>query len=731
MIELEFHEKCVTEDNSKRYVRAETVIAQQTDYFRDATDMCGEVFSPTVSIEFEGLNALTDKSNHASLGHSYTLTMPHCFNPEQVDYNGDPRPLQKEDLLVVYSTWSMGEWHEVLPNCFELLPPEPNFKYGCSMPRLKVVMFEGGIVSVFSRKDQKPFQLVQMRAFLPARLNPLELSYLRVFACPLLPNELEMLKVSESHERGATVHAGTSKVISMRHCTDVDITLADVQGENHVSQHRRVSSKHVLDVKAETPDAAVTSVPADKVAELEALKQERLAGRKWKGAREHFMWVGTTVTQDFTFDPEEFMDAMRSKGIEVNEEDVNVSVKIHLEVDVTDKNLMMGMEHERRTHRGRKFAPRAYPFEVDVEIHAFQPPSAPLDFCVTSRNQTTVRCAWSLPTSWGGCALSHFEFELREITNKGVKKDWCRGLANARTMTGTYFGSVYEAEVRVRAFNLGTHKPGEWSEVVYLQVEKKEGLGKEAKVHEDKNFTTHAETGTGVIVQVDLKDFHMKPHVSKGVGEDWSEFEQIVGEMFVECGIYGGASGRLFDLTPKQVKEMVEGEQDVEGFDEEKPLMSLAIAGTWVLQTLAHHAENADDWIIYMNEIGSLVAGVGGVPEDGAVEPILRELIIALNKVYETLRQCDPDGMVTQQLKHKYEKSVKKQLKHDWAEALVRLKNEVSCHVMGIILYDRYKQWNMRQALTGDKVMRKMSTRRLSAEHHKASLDASEASAPK
>eukprot|EP00966_Prymnesium_polylepis_P108063 2502657-Prymnesium_polylepis.1 len=87
MIELEFHEKCVTEDNSKRYVRAETVIAQQTDYFRDATDMCGEVFSPTVSIEFEGLNALTDKSNHASLGHSYTLTMPHCFNPEQVDYN--------------------------------------------------------------------------------------------------------------------------------------------------------------------------------------------------------------------------------------------------------------------------------------------------------------------------------------------------------------------------------------------------------------------------------------------------------------------------------------------------------------------------------------------------------------------------------------------------------------------------------------------------------------------
>ena len=28
------------------------------------------------------------------------------------------------------------------------------------------------------------------------------------------------------------------------------------------------------------------------------------------------------------------------------------------------------------------------------------------------------------------------------------------------------------------------------------------------------------------------------------------------------------------------------------------------------MQTLAHHAENADEWIIYMNEIGSLVRRV-------------------------------------------------------------------------------------------------------------------------
>ena len=36
---------------------------------------------------------------------------------------------------------------------------------------------------------------------------------------------------------------------------------------------------------------------------------------------------------------------------------------------------------------------------------------------------------------------------------------------------------VYKGEVRVRAFNCGTAKPGPWSEVIQLKTEKEEGLG--------------------------------------------------------------------------------------------------------------------------------------------------------------------------------------------------------------------------------------------------------------
>eukprot|EP00966_Prymnesium_polylepis_P160889 3718125-Prymnesium_polylepis.1 len=82
MVELQFHPKCVTAHSKGRYVRAETVLEQQIDYFRDATDQAGELFSPTVYVEFEGQDTLSQAAS-AALGHSYTVTLPHCFNPEQ------------------------------------------------------------------------------------------------------------------------------------------------------------------------------------------------------------------------------------------------------------------------------------------------------------------------------------------------------------------------------------------------------------------------------------------------------------------------------------------------------------------------------------------------------------------------------------------------------------------------------------------------------------------------
>ena len=45
--------------------------------------------------------------------------MPHCFATEQFDYNGEIRPLEKDDIVLMYTTWDAGEWHEVQPESFE------------------------------------------------------------------------------------------------------------------------------------------------------------------------------------------------------------------------------------------------------------------------------------------------------------------------------------------------------------------------------------------------------------------------------------------------------------------------------------------------------------------------------------------------------------------------------------------------------------------------------------
>lgn len=97
--------------------------------------------------------------------------------------------------------------------------------------------------------------------------------------------------------------------------------------------------------------------------------------------------------------------------------------------------------------------------------------------------------------------------------------------------------------------------------------------------------------------------------------------------------------------------------------------------------------------------MGSLIDMAAGVVEDGVSGLLFKEIAIVLIKIYETLRQCDPGGYIAQHLGHRYEKEVKKQLKTDWKEQLQRLKNEVACHVMGIVLYDRFKQWGLKQVM--------------------------------
>lgn len=185
----------------------------------------------------------------------------------------------------------------------------------------------------------------------------------------------------------------------------------------------------------------------------------------------------------------------------------------------------------------------------------------------------------------------------------------------------------------MRAFNLGTLVPSAWSETFHVRTEKEIAKlqsgrklsqaesEKKALTRSDRRRTadldgdSHAEQGVAVVMTSELADYYLKPHVDHSPAHSWTDFEKRVGKMFMEAGVYGGAAGRIFDMTPRQVLDLVEGTPDNKGLSKDKPLMSLAIAATWVLQTLAHHSAEPDQWIYYINEIGSLVDLISPIPE--------------------------------------------------------------------------------------------------------------------
>ena len=101
-------------------------------------------------------------------------------------------------MIVMYGSWETGEWAEINPTCYDIVPDMiPMPKYGCAMPCVDVRLTCGGLCAVFSRAGQNLLQRVKCVAFLPEKMIPLEMALLRTYICPVLPDELESLAVEE------------------------------------------------------------------------------------------------------------------------------------------------------------------------------------------------------------------------------------------------------------------------------------------------------------------------------------------------------------------------------------------------------------------------------------------------------------------------------------------------------------------------------------------------------
>jgi len=551
--------------------------------------------------------------------------------------------LSKSDVLVAYADFDGGVWQQVDEAAFRFLPG--NDQTGMP-PSISVRMVEGGIVAAFGRSDKKLKQRMRMVAYVPDKIIPLEMEQLNVYLLPALPDQEKLLDFLEIRERGSKKQGGKSDVLTVRQSAMVEVALK--QGGGKTEAHS-------------------------------------------------LQWSGELASLSFELDPDVFQEERGESGPASAHE---LRREFALEVAVTDlqaRRLSIVNRHSMSNGRQVSRVP------CSLSVHAFPSPSPPRELAVTLRTNTLLQLCWLHPTFWGGCALSHYEVQLRERTNKGVIKEWRTvGDASERNRnfkpTADLPFNVFAGELRVRAYNCASLTPSDWSAVCVVLSEKEEkaatrvqALSRGHLSRSRRRFSIDGamdEAGIAAVVQNEIGD---APKMRRSLAmPGWSGFARAVGEFYLAAGVRGGVEGKLFDLTPLEVEELSKANSTAGEGSEDYPLLGLCACGVWVLETLAHHTSNPPEWVCFMNEVAGLVnlaATQKAAPNDAVVSGHHRAILYALMAVYETLRQSEPNGYLTRQLEYRYDKKLRKLLRADWEATLADLKNDVSTHVMELTLY--------------------------------------------
>jgi len=689
-ITAEFSPSCVSDANRGWWVRAQTVLESNVDHFEDAADVLGEPFSPVVWVSFEA---------DMELGDNYVVTMPHSF-----EYCDASKLFDKTDVVVVFGTFEDHFWHEVDPDCWEMLFPDE--AAGRPYPSLRVTVPDEGVLCAFARTGRKVEQRVQCLAYLPEKMIPLEEGVMRVHVVPHLPEQIEISRHDERLRRGNVVLGGKSEVQSVLRGTALDVALTMDETETHA-----------------------------------------------------VIWSCEAQVIEYDIDPRELRGIMageHGKAIEGLDNDGQGEEREgHIQLKATARNLQGARGGARGGGRSGG-AGLAFTVDIVVHLHAFPNPSAPRNVRCVSRTQHVLQIVWDMPLQWGGCALASYEVQVREISQtKGEGKWEVKYTAEGDKTRCALHLSVWKCEVRVRCSNIASELPSEFSESLLVGSPKEEDasaiIQAAVRGNASRNRGTLAKSKSldeglvqaappsapvkpsvarhrsmsgassvsmeGGLVTVEQQDLQVKnvkdckPQDAKAalkkrkaatdMSDDavWNPFTRTIGELFVEMGVPGGVEGTMFDLTPHGVQELVEhGSQGWGALSLQKPVMSLAAVATWVLATLGHHAEDYGEWIEEMQAIEGLVLlaarhNVGG--DTGSFSPTIaaslrrfvRGIIAVLFEVYETLRQCEPEtGYITCQLAHKYEKPLKKRLKEEWGDQMERMREDIASHVANMVL---------------------------------------------
>jgi len=544
-------------------------------------DICDSFEDPSdvVGTLMSALVLLEFEEGTPTLPHPVEVTLPHCFHENTAEED----PLLASDVVVAFSTLRDASWTILRPDEYELVEPEAdevirNGEARDPLPAVRARVSGGGVLGVFSNNHFPAAMRVVSVAFAPHMVIPLEPDMLRVHLLPDLPHELAAAVHRENTMRGLVVIAGSSKPF------------------------RAIAKNTILQVEMSDPRNRTV---------IE--KRETL-------------WAGAFDVLQFRFDPEQWLTEDFANGV------AREAMAEYL-VSLSGYHLLGRRKQSDKPDFGLDFPTVAV-------IHCFPKPTKPRNLRVISRTLTSIETEWEPPEYWGGCAIAAYELQLREIDIKGNVLDW-------RTIKMTKNGSecktgaacqIYKAHLRVRAKNVGTYVPGDWSDECELLDEKAE-MTKQDEIYRRtldvksqrteaikkeqerraklKEGAVAAEEGVATIsvTDEDLSNAarkEAKQFKAAEKMEGWSSFSRSIGEYFLEAGIESGVQGTLFELKPQQVEKLYrQGADSSHGVGDNEPLVALATSGVWVMETLAHHTDNPKEWIKLINDIDGLIDFAG------------------------------------------------------------------------------------------------------------------------
>jgi len=651
---------------------------------------------------------------------SAELYMPHAFAERgRIAELCEWRYLEKKDVVVVRAVVGDDCWYQVPEADFDLLPAAEAMG---GMPGLRIRIDRGGIYAVYSVLHSIAHQRVLALTFVSGHVIPLDPLSVKLWLVPDLPNMIDSVMYQEQARSGLIVLAGwsTKPLNATPGRTKVGLTMKDDNDPEDPPRHRNLLwTGEPCSVEFNVhPDDWWDEVKTEQGV-MQEIYNIHMHFEDMRGA--HSVYRAAADLPDHTED-------FKCKIVAHNFPPPSAPVELRVHARTSSNTVLKweapefwggcAISHyqlqcallDQAAYTSGKYDDPNWEELCSVKWIEGEPPkstssarsligSVPSNVWAGKFRVRAYNCASNYPGEWSELVMLHPEKVQRDLDN--AKPAPSRPPTSAARAPGAREPGGREPGARERPRSREGAGEG-----AAAKTGKSRAAGKGAAAEEDMMAIVNDEDEEFTATKKQLLDGSKKWEWTAGspaAMRSWSPFCRALGCFFLEAGVKRGAQGELFGLSPQKVETLTMAEQAhreeqhfAEYITKDEPLAALACCSVWVMQTLSHHVENIDDWVPLLQDFDGLLQlaaheCVGELKPNGetqcpelSTERELKAILHTLVEAFETLRQCEPGGVVVSQLGNRYSKDTRKTLRKEFEEQLEKMRTTIGNQVMAM-----------------------------------------------